>query len=155
MVKKGTVLPFDNMGYRAIMFDIDSVQGHEAAEAELRSAVMEVQKSSYKVSNPVTHARGFARMAASEDSKDVMIANLAAEVANLRSMITSTQSMITSATASVAPSYQGLLAPELAQRVKGIMAVKRAAELIADQDDQIKQIARALVAEPKGNGEGE
>jgi hypothetical protein len=149
MAANGTQLPFDNFGYRAIMFDIITVQGHEKAQADLRLAITEVRKPSYKVSNPVTQARGFAKMATSADSTERMVASLAGEVANLRSTMMSFQSpQHSSATASVMVPVSGLESPLPAAEDQCIRA-----RTALEKATQHKRIAEAFMANSKADGE--
>jgi hypothetical protein len=76
MVEEGHGLPFDIQDYRAIIYKTINPDDLEKAKVELRKQVEEVEKRGYKISNPVTKARGYQKLSSSSDPKDVAIAEL-------------------------------------------------------------------------------
>lgn len=54
----GTKLPFDNSGVSTIFFDVTDIHSHKQARDEIAKAAAVVMTKGYKVSNPVTQARG-------------------------------------------------------------------------------------------------
>lgn len=76
IAERGTKPPFDNQDQRTIEVDFEEFQHVEEAKRALIAAVTYVRGSDFKVSNPVTRARGFAELVATGDPKDVLIAEL-------------------------------------------------------------------------------
>lgn len=72
----GTRIPFDTANYRTIWFDLSSIESMEELKAQIASHVETISKPGFKLSNPLTQARGFQRMASSADPKDKLIASL-------------------------------------------------------------------------------
>jgi hypothetical protein len=71
-----TSIPFDNMGHRAIFYEIDCVEGHEAARSKLKLAVQEIEQPNYRVSNPITQANAAMRRENSSDTTEQSISSL-------------------------------------------------------------------------------
>ncbi len=80
IAERGMKPPFDNQDQRTIEVDFDDYHHVEEAKRALTAAVTYVRGSDFKVSNPVTRARGFAKLIASGDPKDVLLAKLQGEL---------------------------------------------------------------------------
>jgi hypothetical protein len=68
--------PFDLKDYRAIPFSVVRPAELERAKAELAKQVRMVFAPGYKVTNPITHARGHRKLADSADPIENMVATL-------------------------------------------------------------------------------
>jgi hypothetical protein len=78
-----TVLPFDNLGYRAIFFDPFDWSSQEQARSELRSSLSVVASAAFRVSNPVTSAQAEFELAQSDDPQKELVAELLRRVESL------------------------------------------------------------------------
>ncbi len=67
IASSSTTLPFDNLGYRAILFDPFDWHSQEGARSDLKSHLASIEVPGFKVSNPVTSARAEFEIAASDD----------------------------------------------------------------------------------------
>lgn len=76
MIHEGHPIPFDNKDYRAIHYRVDDYAKVEAAKATLVEQAKAIEAEDYRVSNPITRARGFQKLAESSDPRDLAIANL-------------------------------------------------------------------------------
>ena len=83
IAREGTNIPFDTAGIRTIFYDITDCHSHQKAVEAIKKASQEVLGERYKASNPVTLARGSAKLAQSADSKDIILANLLKRVEEL------------------------------------------------------------------------
>ncbi|RUP00115.1 hypothetical protein [Hyphomicrobium sp.] len=86
---EGTKLPFDTYGVGTIFFDVLNYHSHLAARKKIKEAASKVLATGYKVSNPVTQARGSMALAKSADPRDVLMSNLLKEVEELKREIRS------------------------------------------------------------------
>jgi hypothetical protein len=71
-----TKLPFDNIGYRAVLFDLTDWDSHVDAKTQIAEAARNALTQGSAISNPVTHARGWKKLKASADSEQAIVANL-------------------------------------------------------------------------------
>jgi hypothetical protein len=62
-----TKLPFDNIGYRAVMFDPSDWDSHVDAKVQIAEAARNALTQGSAISNPVTHARGWEKLKRSAD----------------------------------------------------------------------------------------
>ncbi len=69
-------LPFDTAQHRAIFFSLENYHSVENLKRALAAQLDTIESSGFKVSNPLTHARGRQDLAESADSKDQIIADL-------------------------------------------------------------------------------
>lgn len=76
MAMVGTKIPFDNFGHRAVFFDPNDWHQIVAARSELEKAVAALAVPGYKVSNPVTQARGVQQLGSSKDDRDQILKDL-------------------------------------------------------------------------------
>lgn len=82
-----TVLPFDNAGYRTILFDRHEYQSMQVLKEELGRHIEAIEKPEFILSNPLTQYRGRERLAESADSRDQILQSLQGEVESLRRSI--------------------------------------------------------------------
>ncbi len=82
---EGTRLPFDNAGVSTIFFQVSDINSHTRARNKITESARLVEAESYKVSNPVTQARGSIRLAKSGDANEVILAGLTDRIASLES----------------------------------------------------------------------
>ncbi|MCC0807528.1 hypothetical protein FPV16_15035 [Methylobacterium sp. W2] len=85
IAKTGTKLPFDNQGHDTIFVDVTDWQSIESSRSRLKLAVLEVLKSTYKVSNPITQAQATFKFLSSSDPKERYIAELSERISLLES----------------------------------------------------------------------
>lgn len=83
MILKGQTIPFDTKDYRTIIYDIFDHDDLGEAQQALASQVEAIERPDYRVSNPVTKARGHQALTSSTDTKDQMIADLVGMVGSL------------------------------------------------------------------------
>lgn len=76
IAQEETALPFDNAGYRTIMFDIGDHGSMVQLREALGSQIATIEQDGFKLSNPLTHAQGRLAIADSGDPKDVLISQL-------------------------------------------------------------------------------
>lgn len=76
MIVQNEKPPFDVQDYRAIKFSLRTPKDHQSAQTALAEQVRAIEKPRYKVSNPITAARGHKTLDASADSKDQIIGQL-------------------------------------------------------------------------------
>jgi nucleoside 2-deoxyribosyltransferase len=79
-----TKLPFDNIGYRAVMFDPSDWDSHVDAKTQIAEAARNALTQGSAISNPVTHARGWKKLKASADPEQAIVANLIQDVAIIK-----------------------------------------------------------------------
>ena len=84
---KGTGRPFDTSGVRDVFYSLEDPDAHKLASKKIADMVAAVTAPGYKVSNPVTNARGALKLARSTDSRDQIVANLAAELAAVKAQL--------------------------------------------------------------------
>lgn len=75
-----TPLPFDNAGYRTIMFDRQEYQSMEHLKRELEANIDAIERADFRLSNPLTQFRGRERLSESADSSDQMLQSLQEEI---------------------------------------------------------------------------
>jgi len=85
---EGTKLPFDNAGVSTIFFNVADVHSHKNARTKIAEAYKLVSANGYKISNPVTQARGSIALAGSADSRDILLSALVKKVEDLDSRLT-------------------------------------------------------------------
>lgn len=78
-----TTLPFDNAGYRTVMFDLADHGSMVALRSAIGSQIDTIGREDFKLSNPLTHAKGRLALADSGDSKDRIISDLERRLARL------------------------------------------------------------------------
>lgn len=83
MILKGQIIPFDTKDYRTIIYDVSEVDGLEAAKQALAGQVEAIESPDFRVSNPVTKARGHQALASSADTRDQIMAELMGLVGSL------------------------------------------------------------------------
>lgn len=71
-----TRLPFDTAQHRAIMFRRSNWASFETLKAGLLAQLETIEEEGFKVSNPITHARGRIEIANSGDDRDKLISDL-------------------------------------------------------------------------------
>lgn len=76
-------LPFDTAQHRVAFFNLAAWQSVEALKAQIAGQLDTIEADGFKVSNPLTHARGRQKLAESADSKDRLIAELLGRVERL------------------------------------------------------------------------
>lgn len=79
----GTRIPFDTANYRTIFFDLSSFDAMEQLKVQIASQVETIMGPEFKLSNPLTQARGFQRMASSADPTENLVAALEDRVSAL------------------------------------------------------------------------
>jgi nucleoside 2-deoxyribosyltransferase len=82
-----TKLPFDNIGYRSVLFDLSDWDSHVDAKTQIAEAARKALTQGSAISNPVTHARGWKKLKASADSEQAIVANLVEDVAVLKKVL--------------------------------------------------------------------
>ncbi len=87
MIMDGQSIPFDNKDYRTIPYNIGEYESLETAKRELTKQANAVSEDGYKVSNPVTEARGYKELTASGDTRDQMSAQLMDAVGDIKSRL--------------------------------------------------------------------
>lgn len=80
MIHEGHPIPFDNKDYRAIHYRIDDYAKVEAARATLAEQAKAIEAEDYRVSNPITRARGFQKLAESGDPLSQSVAAIREQV---------------------------------------------------------------------------
>jgi nucleoside 2-deoxyribosyltransferase len=78
-----TALPFDNAGYRTIMFDLGEHGSMVLLREAISNQIATIEQDGFKLSNPLTHAKGRLALADSGDSKDRIISDLERRLARL------------------------------------------------------------------------
>lgn len=78
-----TNLPFDNACVSTIFFDPKDWYSHQSAIADIKQRVEKLSEKGYKVSNPVTQARGSMKLAQSADSRDQVIFQMSERLSQL------------------------------------------------------------------------
>jgi hypothetical protein len=89
MILKGQAIPFDNRDYRTLVYDLADIEDLEKAKQALAEQVEAVSRPDYKVSNPITKARGHQALASSSDTRDQAIAQLLSTVGALEHRLAS------------------------------------------------------------------
>ena len=80
MASAETKLPFDNIPYRTLFYDTRDWKSITDTRDALRRAVEAVVAEDYVVTNPVTHARGHAKLSESADNTDQLVSGLMRKV---------------------------------------------------------------------------
>ena len=73
MILAGERPPFDVYDFRLVYYSIENPGLVDKAASELRDHIQETEKPSYKVSNPITAARGTRKLAESSDSMEQLV----------------------------------------------------------------------------------
>ncbi len=79
----GTRIPFDTANYRTIWFDLSDFGQMNQLKVQIAGQVDTIFSSGFKLSNPLTQARGFQKVAESVDSKDQLLISLQNQVHDL------------------------------------------------------------------------
>jgi hypothetical protein len=79
-----TRLPFDNIGYRAVMFDPFDWNSHVEAKKQIADFARKALAQGSMISNQVTHARGVKKLKASADPQEAIVAKLDEGMARLQ-----------------------------------------------------------------------
>ncbi|HEY4135146.1 MAG TPA: hypothetical protein VGO34_08010 [Alphaproteobacteria bacterium] len=87
MLDKGERLPFDVSEYRAVSYAINDIQHIEDAKIELNKQLDAVLAPDYKLSNPVTKARGYQQMAKSSDPQEKITASLMEKIERMENRL--------------------------------------------------------------------
>jgi nucleoside 2-deoxyribosyltransferase len=82
-----TKLPFDNIGYRAVLFDPSDWDSHVDAKTQIAEAACNALTQGSAISNPVTHARGWKKLKVSADSEQAIVAQLVQDVAIFKKVL--------------------------------------------------------------------
>lgn len=85
LASTSTTLPFDNIGYRAIIFDPFDWDSQEEARKLLRASLDEIGSDAFKVVNPVTAAQVEIAIGLSGDPQSQAMEDLMRRVASLES----------------------------------------------------------------------
>lgn len=80
-------LPFDNADQRTIFIDISDFDEVEKSKIALADMVRATKAEGYKVSNPVTQAKGMLALAQSGDTKDQLIAELGSRLNEMEARV--------------------------------------------------------------------
>lgn len=83
----GTKLPFDTAGVGTIFFDVADIHSHETTRATIAGAAKKVLARGYKISTPVSQARGSAKLATSTDTTDQLVVTLSRRMATLEDQV--------------------------------------------------------------------
>ncbi len=89
MATQGTKLPFDNLGYRAILFDKSDWDSIESSKQQLYAQAVAALDATHKVSNPVTQALSAAAFRASAEPQEQVTAELMLRVSSLEQQVKS------------------------------------------------------------------
>jgi hypothetical protein len=87
IVKAGTLLPFDNAGYRTNFVDLTDIHSIERCRNQVAASIREIGQPGYQVSNPITQANATFRMRGSADPHDRVISGLAEKIEILSNRI--------------------------------------------------------------------
>lgn len=89
IAQEGTHLPFDVTQFNTIFFDVSDVQSHRRTLSEIRRHAEAALDPKRKLSNPVTHALGVAKLLASGDDSSQLTANALAEMGEIKRRVSS------------------------------------------------------------------
>jgi hypothetical protein len=84
---RDTKLPFDNVGYRAVLFDPTDWHSQVDSKKQISEAARNAMANGSIVSNPITHARGWKQLKASTDSEQHILAKLVEENAAIKAQL--------------------------------------------------------------------
>jgi hypothetical protein len=84
---RDTKLPFDNVGYRAVLFDPTDWHSQVDSRKQIAESARKAMTNGSVVSNPITHARGWKRLKTSADSEQHILAKLIEENATMKSQL--------------------------------------------------------------------
>jgi hypothetical protein len=76
MITEGEKIPFDLQDYRTVRYSRETVTGIEKAKDDLFKHLTEILTPGYKISNPVTVARGRQHLKETADSSGQLMGNL-------------------------------------------------------------------------------
>ena len=102
LAAEGTRLPFDNSGHRTNFFDVGDVHSLNRLRSDIDEQLTQIESPGFKVSNPLTQARGRTALSNSADAPSQLIADMADRVARMERAITTLSSR-----ASVADAIHG------------------------------------------------
>jgi hypothetical protein len=83
IAKRGTNLPFDNLGHSTIFIDATDWQSIEQGRTRLAASARAITKADFQVSNPITQANASFKMRQSADPRDRIVAQLEERVTTL------------------------------------------------------------------------
>ena len=83
IARKGTKLPFDNIGHACIFIDVFDVDDVRIKIEAVHNSAKEIEREGFRVSNPITQANAGFKMKESADPKDQVIAQLMERVGRL------------------------------------------------------------------------
>jgi hypothetical protein len=79
-------LPFDTAQHRVIFFNLSSFHSIEALKEQLEAQLKAIETKGFRVSNPLTHARGRQNLSKSADSTDQIVVDLLDRIGLLEQM---------------------------------------------------------------------
>lgn len=83
IAQDGTKIPFDNAGHRVSFFDRHDIHSLGRLVKALQDQIDYIEGADFKVSNPLTQARGRTRLNESSDTADQLLADLTRRLAAL------------------------------------------------------------------------
>lgn len=122
-----TRIPFDNAQHRAILFRRSNWASFEGLKAGLLAQLEAIEEDGFKVSNPITHARGRIAVAQSGDDRDKLISDLMARMEDMERSLRQRQTR--NALADFDPS-RNALASGMSVAPKSSTVVRLAADII-------------------------
>jgi len=93
MITKGDAIPFDVIDVRAIQYSLKNPATINQTKEELRLQAEAIEQAGYRVSNPITRARGIRQLTDSADSKERLLADLISEVRDLKNRVETAESI--------------------------------------------------------------
>lgn len=97
IAQNGTALPFDNAGYRTIMFDRQCYDSMMQLKADIGAQMDTIERPGFTLSNPLTQFRGREKLAASSDSRDQVIVDMQKQLANMSRRLANAESTLSAA----------------------------------------------------------
>src|SRR4051812_16836106 len=77
IAQETTKIPFDNAGHRVTFFARDDIHSLERLKNSLVDQIKFIESGDFRLSNPLTQARGRQRLVESSDTSDQLLADLA------------------------------------------------------------------------------
>lgn len=87
IAETGTKLPFDNAPHNTIFFSRTNWASFQELQAIMKAQLSTIEKPDFKVSNPITHARGRIEVSKSGDDKDQMMLDMMSRMESLERQI--------------------------------------------------------------------
>lgn len=91
IAQTGTALPFDNAGYRTIMFDRQCYDSMMRLKADINAQMDTIEKPDFNLSNPLTQFRGREKLASSSDTRDQVIVDMQKQIASMARRLASAE----------------------------------------------------------------